>query len=105
MGNNDIKPGNILATSEGEPKLLDSGIAKRLNLGLYDAALPPYEKALKTRREIPGEQTAEHAESLNSLAVLYNPKSDHANAERLRWRIVKASANAKASFARKDAKR
>lgn len=54
-----------------------------VKLGLYEAALPLYEKALQTRLETAGEESAEYAESLNSMAILYGAKSDYANAERL----------------------
>jgi eukaryotic-like serine/threonine-protein kinase len=54
-----------------------------VKLGLYEAALPLYEKALQTRLETAGEESVEYAESLNYLGVLYNAKSDYPNAERL----------------------
>jgi tetratricopeptide (TPR) repeat protein len=54
-----------------------------VKLGLYEAAMPLYEKALQTRREILGEQSIEYAESLNSLALLYSAKYDFTNAEAL----------------------
>jgi eukaryotic-like serine/threonine-protein kinase len=52
-------------------------------LGLYEAALPLYEKALQTRRQTAGEESAEYAESLNSLAMFYRAKSDYSTAEQL----------------------
>jgi eukaryotic-like serine/threonine-protein kinase len=59
-----------------------------MKLGLYDAALPLYEKALETRRETLGEGSIEVAESLNSLAVYYGAKTDYANAERLSRQVL-----------------
>ncbi|HST21710.1 MAG TPA: serine/threonine-protein kinase [Blastocatellia bacterium] len=59
-----------------------------VKLGLYDAALPLYEKAIATRRKLLGEQSIEYAETLNYLAVLYNSKSDYAKAEQLSREVL-----------------
>lgn len=70
----DLKPGNILVTTGGEPKLLDFGIAKLLPAGATDAtvtSLPsrPFTLAFASPEQLGGEATAT-ATDIYSLGVL-----------------------------------
>jgi serine/threonine-protein kinase len=70
----DIKPGNVLVTAAGEPKLLDFGIAKRLDPGTGDAAvtrLRPMTPGYASPEQVRGEAVTTASDVYSLGAVLY----------------------------------
>jgi non-specific serine/threonine protein kinase/serine/threonine-protein kinase len=60
-------------------------------LGLYDDALPLWEKALKSRRALLGDEHPETLESINGLGTLYRRMGRYDEAEPLNLEAVAAS--------------
>jgi serine/threonine protein kinase len=77
----DIKPSNILVTAEGEPKLIDFGIAKALNPAFdtvtYTNFLRPLSLHYASPEQLRGDPVGETSDVYSLGAVLYELLTGH----------------------------
>lgn len=71
-----------------EAKRLNRQVIQLYNAGKYDEAIPLAERALAIREKALGAEHAAVAQSVNSLAILYEAKGDYGRAEPLYQRAL-----------------